>query len=211
MVVLAVAVIVLANRSGGSGAPSQPGPFSLPGPAETFTAFDVRQADGSALTVAPAGGGSTQAVTLADGTVVEALRPAAAGAIEVGDWVVVIGIPNEVRNFAITRLAVITEPGDVGADGLARSPGGFVGVEGSRNGEERAITGGSVQSASSDGIVLDGPSGDITIAFEGAPPVFLLASIEAAEVRPGDRLVIAGDGALDAAEAVLVVPEGLGE
>ena len=111
------------SRPATSDAPAQPPPFAAPPPASPVTRFDVREASGGALTLAPASHeGQPLTVALDPATAVEALLPLAPDAIAPGHWLTVLGEPDPVRNFVIRRIVALREPSAPAADGLARSP-----------------------------------------------------------------------------------------
>jgi hypothetical protein len=110
-----------------------------------------------------------------------------------------------VRNFAI-RYIVVIPGGAPDASGIVRSPGGFAGHEANVEAAELPITGGRVRSVSASAVVLEGPSGAMTIELSPGAPVLRLAEGSAADIREGDRVAFPASGgrADTTARAVLV-------
>jgi hypothetical protein len=140
-------------------------------------------------------------------TVIEVLTPVAPSAVQAGDWVTVIGISNEVRNFSIHALVAIPD-----ADGAGLSKGQFAGNEASPNGADRVIFGGlftntstaATAAAGSRSIALFGPSGQISVQLAGTAPVYRLTESTLADIHEGDRVAMRGPD--DGPQAILVQP-----
>jgi hypothetical protein len=197
-------VLVLARRAAEPDVPPEPSAFQPPTPARPVTAVDVQQAAGGRLALSD---GSRDA-PFAEGARIEVLRPATVADIRPGDWLLVVGIPNEVRNFSIRSLVLIGDPSAPDAEGVVRSAGGFAGHEASRDQSERPLLGGAVESVDGGGVVLRGPSGPVTVTLTPNAPLRRLDQGRADEVREGDRLAFIGADALGDAQAVLVLPGG---
>src|SRR5262245_64244862 len=86
-------VLVLFRSSGEADLPPQPAAFQPSAPARPVAALDVQQAAGGRFTLSD----GSRDLQFAPGTKVELLRPESAAGIQPGDWLQVIGIPNEVR------------------------------------------------------------------------------------------------------------------
>ncbi len=204
------------SRPATSDAPAQPAPFAAPPPASPATRFDVREASGGTLTLAPASHeGQPLTVALAPDAAVEALVPLGPDAIAPGHWLTVLGEPDPVRNFVIRRIVLLRAPSAPAADGLARSPAGFTGAELTANPAWRPVLWGAVDSvapdpAAGEGAVvatLAGPDGPVTLLLLPGVP---LVAVEpwAAPVAEGDQLAIRAPAGADPADAraILVAP-----
>ncbi|GAB4329261.1 MAG: hypothetical protein Kow0010_13500 [Dehalococcoidia bacterium] len=211
VVVLAgvLAVIVLAARSGGSDAPPQPPPFAPPAPSRVVTAYDVREVTGDVLTLAVAGSTADRPspVTLRSDVAVEVLAPATASDVEPGDWVTIIGIPNEVRNYSITAIVVVPPPHGEPIDAFRTTASGFLGHEPIRDTAQVPILGGEVTAVDGDTLTLTGPDGTMLITLTEAAPLVRVARAAAGAIGEGDRIAVLGTSAADAS-AVLVLPKG---
>ncbi|MFN8559167.1 MAG: hypothetical protein U0531_18125 [Dehalococcoidia bacterium] len=134
MVTFAVVALaaVSAACAGGPEAPPRPSAFAPPAPPRP-AAFDVQQARAGVLTLAGPGG-SFDAAPRADARVYRP-APATAADVAVGDWSTVVGVLNEVLNFAVRQVvwpaALGVRPDD---DGIPRSADGFAGHEAARDG-----------------------------------------------------------------------------
>lgn len=204
-----VAIVVLASRSGGSDAPPEPGAFATPPASRVVTAYDVREVAGDVVTLASAGSTADRPFTasIPAGAAVEVLAPATAGELEPGDWVTIIGIPNEVRNYSITSIVAIPAPQGTAVDGLRATVSGFLGHEANRVAEEVPIVGGEVVRIDAGTISLEGPDGPMTIAVTENAPLARVVAGTAAVIAEGDRIAVTG-ASIDDAEAVLVLPGG---
>lgn len=227
-----LAVLVLANRTGGSDAPPQPPAFATPAPSRIITAFDVREVAGDVLTLASAGSTADRpaTVTVRSDAAIEILTPARAADIEPGDWLTVIGVPNEVRNYSITAMVVIPPPHGPAIDQFRTTAGGFIGHEAIRDAEQVPILGGEVIAVDlaaatagpgddegtadgeapavvSDTVTLTGPDGPIVVTLTPAAPLLRIRAGTAADIAEGDRIAVPGTSAADAT-VVLVLPGG---
>ena len=199
-----LAVLALARRAAAPDVPPQPPAFQPPSPVLPVSAHDVQQVAGGRVTLSD----GSREVALAPAVRVEVLRPATPDQIQRGDWLAVIGIPNEVRNFAIRSLVVIGGGGTADREGVVRSPGGFAGHEASRDQAERPLLGGVVTAADGRSVTLQGPSGMVTVDLASGAPLRRLVEAGADEIREGDRVAYAGSGAIGDARSLLVLPGG---
>ncbi len=207
----------LASQSAGSDAPPEAGPFVTPAPANPAAVFDVREADGDALTLLPANiEGEAFTATLSPGAAFEAFAPGLPADVEAGHWLTVIGEGGDpVRNYVIRQVIVIREPGTPAAGGLARSPAGFTGLELVSDPDQRPVLWGLVQSVAVDAasggatVTLAGPDGPITVELYAGAPLFFIGPYEA-PVSGGDRIAVRAPAGVSpaGAGAVLVAPQG---
>lgn len=207
LVAAAVAIVIVAGRQGGVDAPRLPGDFVLDSPlGESYAAFDVRELQGAVVTISSltASDDELLQVEFSDTARIELLDYATIGDIEPGQWIAVIGIPNEVFNFSIVSIVILPEfvpaPGN-----LAVTLGGFYGHEAGRGLSSadllRPVLGGEVIAIGEDTVTMAGPDGDIMLQiFEGAP-LFLLRDATVADIRSGDRLAVHATAADDPAVA----------
>lgn len=205
LVAALAAVVLLARASGDSGAPPPAGPFERPAREDRFAVYTVLQVADGQVRFALADGAPAPDVAVPSGARVQLLRPADAGQVQPGDWVTVVGVTNEVLNFAI-RFVVAVPGGTPDAAGIARSMGGFVGHEANAEPAEAPITSGRVVSISGSTIVMDGPTGTMTIETSGDAPLFRMVEGTASDIREGDRVAFpaVGGKADPAASGVLV-------
>jgi hypothetical protein len=203
IIVAALVVIGLTRRAAAPDVPPQPDAFEPPAPVRPTTALDVQQAVDGRLTLSD----GTANVSLRPDANVEFLMPAGAGDVHAGDWMAVIGIPNEVRNFSIRSL-VLLEGADAPDDqGIVRSEGGFAGHEAARDQSERPLLGGRVTGVEGSRITVEAPTGPMTVDLTDRAPLFRLARGEASGIHEGDRIAFPA-GAIGDAGAVLVLPGG---
>lgn len=204
------------SRPATSDAPAPPPPFAAPPPASPATRFDVREASGGALTLAPASHeGQPLTVALDPAAAVEALLPLDPAAIAPGHWLTVLGEPDPVRNFVIRRIVALREPSAPAADGLARSPAGFTGAELTANPAWRPLLWGPVAAVAPDpdagegavAATLAGPDGPVTLLLLPGVPMFAVEPWSA-PVAEGDQLAIRAPAGADPADAraILVAP-----
>ena len=173
----------------------------------------MRQVTPTGLSVAlDAPAGQPQAtidLALAPSTRVEVLRPARPSDVRAGDWLAVVGIPNEVRNFSVHAFVAIPQPYTVDGEQVARTPAGFAGYETATNARDRVVLGGEVQRVEGDVIVLRGTTGEVRVEVINAAiaPLYRLAAASSADVRDGDRIAIRGTSG-SAPSALLAQPPG---
>ena len=209
-------VAFVVSQSAGSDAPPEAGAFVTPQPANPVAVFDVREANGASLTLLPANiEGEAFTATLLAGVTLEAYVAGLPSGIEPGAWLVFTGERDPVRNYVIRQVIAIRDPGAPGADGLARSPAGFTGLELVSNPDHRPVLWGRVESVThypSDGgadIVLAGPDGPITVEILARVPLFFVEPYDA-PITDGDKIAIRAPAGTspDAAGAILVEPQG---
>lgn len=195
--------LALARRSASPDTPPQPPAFVPPLPSIPVQAFDVQQAGASGVWLA----NDRAPLQLRTDARVEALVPATLMDVQPGQWLAVIGVPNEVRNFSIRSLLLLP-PGQPDADGVLRSPGGFAGHEASRDPAERPLLGGIVDRADATTLTLRGPDGPVIIQFTPNAPLRRLSQTAVSAIAEGDRVAVLGDRAVSDASALLVLPGG---
>jgi hypothetical protein len=199
-----IAVLVLARRAAAPDVPPEPPAFQTPAPARPVVALDVLQVGGGRLAVSD----GSRDVALSPNVRVEVLRPETAAGVRPGDWLAVIGVANEVRNFSIRSLVLIEGGGAADAEGVLRSPAGFAGHEAARDQAERPLLGGVVEWVEGQQLVLRGPTGPVTVDLSPNAPLRRLVAVRPDEIREGDRIAYAAGTTLGAATGVLVLPGG---
>jgi hypothetical protein len=195
IIVAALVVVGLTRRAAAPDVPPQPDAFEPPSPVRPTTALDVQQAVDGRLTLSD----GMANVSLRPDAIVEFLMPAGAGDVRLGDWVAVIGVPNEVRNFSIRSLVLLDRATPPDEEGIVWSQGGFAGHEAARDQAERPLLGGRVTAVDGSHITADGPT--------GRAPLLRLVRGEASGIHEGDRIAFPA-GAIADAGAVLVLPGG---
>jgi hypothetical protein len=211
-----VVVVLLARGSAQSDVPAPLGPFSPPGAANPTVTYDVERADGGRLTV---GSGSDAGRVRVDievpaGGKVDVLESVGRAdikrAIQQGDWVTVIGVKNEVKNFSIRTVLIIPGGGTPDGDGFVRTPGGFSGDEAARDSAEAPVLGGPVDQITATGVTLKTAAGTVSLDFTGAAPVRRLRPGLPADIHEGDRVAFhtGADGKADVARGALVLVGG---
>lgn len=211
LAVALTAVVVLRGRAGAPSGQDTLAAFTTPSPAHPSIAFDVQQANASALTISPSGGNARPVeVTLPAALAVYRLVPATAMDAAPGDWVTVVGVANEVLNFTIRQEVII--PAALGAapdaDGVPRVAG-LAGNEANRDAQERPIVAGRVERVVGTRLTLATPSGEMTLECDGRSPLFRLTAAGSADIHAGDRLAYVPPypgATLAEAPAVLVLP-----
>ena len=202
MVAAAIAIVLVAGRQGAVDAPPLPADFILASPiGESYRVFDVREVRGSTVTISSltASDDELLEVQFSATARLELLDHATLDDIALGQWVTVIGVPNEVFNFSIISIIIFSEfspaPGN-----LAITPGGFYGHEAgrslSKNDVLRPVLGGEVIAIGEESVTLTGPDGDITLQIFPGAPLFILTQATVSDILSGDRLAVhasAGD------------------
>lgn len=187
LLLMAVAAALLARR-GRDQAPPVAGPFTPPGPARPALALDVQQARGGDFTLG--GPGGTVAAAPAAGAAIILAQPATTVDVAAGDWLTIVGVPNEIYNFAIRQAVII--PAALGAtpdaDGIPRLTGGFAGHEANRDARERPLLAGRVERTAGGTLVIAGPAGPVTLDVAQPGLLYRLGAASAAEIREGDRV-----------------------
>jgi hypothetical protein len=208
------AVIVLSQHVGQTVTRPNPPPFVPPTNDTTITRFDVKQAGGAQLTLAapPVKGQAAPPdyiLSSAASTRIVVLEPNTAATLpQPGEWVSVIGIPNEVRNFSIHSIVVLPPGGDAAANGVKRSPGGFAGNEAAPSGVEQVILGGTIERINGAALTLTGPQGPIQVQLTDRSPIFRLQAGSIDDVREGDSVAAKGLSGSAPPSAVLVQHAG---
>lgn len=192
-------VVVLAQRSGGSGAPPRPGAFETPADPRPVVRYSVQQASDGQVTFSSGEGQPVRDVEIADETRIEVLSPASFDSIEVGEWVTLVGVPNGVRTFALRSIVVLPEPGTERVNGFALTPGGFLGHEVSRDPAEQPAVGGIVTSVGDGTLTLDAPDGrtDITVELNPDNPPPAVQRVEEGsldDLRAGATVAFPAEG-----------------
>ncbi len=184
-----VGLVVLSQSVGGSDAPPAAPPFVTPA-ASNVSALDVKQRDGDVLTLIRQKAEATdeRKLTLTPGIRIERLTPINTADIQAGQWLAAVGIPNQVKNFAVRALVVIPGGGTPASDGFVRSAGGFVGHESSQSQDDRPILGGIVERVEGSTIFLTTIAGPVQVRAEAGTPIFRLEPGTADDVGEGARL-----------------------
>lgn len=205
LLVLVVAVLVLANRSGDTGLPPVPAEFEAPAPAEPMFVGTVRQASDGELSF-----GEDEDFAIPDGAEIELLRPASLDDIAEGDVVTAVGVPNDVRSFVVRYIVVF--PGATFETGeFPRTAGGFRGHEPGPDGNEVPALAGQVTGVEEGAILLNDGNGELRLELTGEqqPPSGTVRVVETGsidDIGSGARVAIpAEDGdPVSGADAVIV-------
>lgn len=203
------AAVGLLARRGRDQAPPRPGAFAAPAPAHPAVALDVQQVRGDTLTLGgPAG---SFEVRLVGGVSVYALHPATSADAAPGDWVTVVGVANEVLNFAIRQVVIV--PAALGAtpdsEGVPRLPSALAGHEANRDRRERPLLAGRVERVDGQSLTYTGRNGAMTLDAGPSSRVQRLTAASPADIRAGDRIAYLPPrpgAALTDAAALLVLP-----
>ena len=195
LVALLGAVVVAARITGDPALPPAAPALIVPSPARPTVAYDVERAQGDQLVVAAGQDVERQRfeITVPPGTAIDVLEAIEPGAIAPGDWVTVVGVKNEVRNFAVKMVVVLPGGGTPDGEGWARTAAGFIGDEVARETREVAILGGIVTAVRPGAVVIDS-GGPVTVTL--APDAFLrrIRPGVPADLRDGDRFALHDDG-----------------
>lgn len=206
-VTVVVAVAGLAWALNRDGLPAAPPAFRAPAPLTPANVYEVKEANESGLVLASADGATD--IRVPRPTTIDTVLQG--GSLSAGDWVNVIGIVDEVRNFSIRAILVLPEHGAPGADGVARTPSGFTGLETRRDPIERIVIGGQVVRVDAKSATLNGPAGEITLTITKDAQLFHVREGNPAEIRAGDRLASTRAAVADQAfQVALVSSEGSG-
>lgn len=181
-------VILLAWYLNRDTLPSPPASFQAPGPTVPSFVYEVKEASGDTLVLS--GKAGSPDIRVARPTAVEVMAPAAASEFTVGDWVNVVGIVDEVRNFSIRTIVAIAQHGAPGPDGAGRSAGGFSGREVRADPLERVIQGGQITGIDGEKVTLAGPSGEQVLTLTARAPLYRIVAADPAAITSGDRLVV---------------------
>lgn len=201
-------VLVLAQRSGDTGAPPQPPPYATPAPGQPVVVLSVQQVDDGQPVFARLDGSGTVDYAIPGSATVEVLDRATLGDLQPGDWLMASGVPNRVRNFAIRDLVAIPGPFDVVGGEFARTPAGFFGHEAGDDSDAAPVLGGVVTEASETGVVIDTGHDlvDVTTAEFEPIPLRVAREGSADDLVPGARVAIpaVGGDPDPSADAILV-------
>lgn len=216
MAVLAtlIAVIVLSQRVGDENLRPAAPPFANAGERPATVRLNVKQAREGKITLvedAVKGAPAPAAREFVPGTetAIEVLTPVESVAgVNPGDWVTIIGIPNEVRNFVVHAVVVLRAGGEPDAEHVKRSAAGFAGYEAGIDTADRVLTGGPVERVDGNVLTLRGPAGSITVQLTAGAPVFRLAAGTVADIHEGDRVAVQGMTATTPPSAILVQSAG---
>jgi hypothetical protein len=181
-----VGVVAVARQAGEGGAPAPAGPMAMPqGPGHA--AFTVKRAEGDRIAVS--GGTGAEELRIPAGAPAWRLEPATPAVFEAGRPVVVVGVPNEVRNLTIRAIVVGGEPavGGTVAEGVA---GPFSGHEVFGEPTALPVISGVVARVEGDRVVLTTAAGEVTVWVTGDAPLLLARRADPAEVTPGDRVAV---------------------
>lgn len=164
----------------------------------------VQQAGGGSVLVQTASG--TQRRSLPANLKVDVLQPAPVTQLQVGDWLSIGGVANQINAAAIKQIvdipAALVAPGTTAA-APPRSRDGFTGFEGETDARIGPVLYGRVQAVNNSTVTLDAAVGVITLTLtpQSQPPILRLQSGSPDQIHDGDRLAFAGG-------AVLVRPGG---
>ncbi|MBA4179821.1 MAG: hypothetical protein C0506_04460 [Anaerolinea sp.] len=168
--------------------PAPPATFQPPPPTVPYYTYNVKDAGQDGLVLSGKAGSAD--IRIARPATVEVMAPGTPSQLQPGDWVNVIGIIDEVRNFSIRTLVAIPEHGPPGPDGAGRSTAGFSGIEVRADPAERVIQGGEVIRIQGNQVTLAGPSGELVLTVSARAPLFRITAAEPAAITSGDRLVV---------------------
>jgi hypothetical protein len=207
-----IAVVVVSQRVGGEDLRPPAPPFAYTGERPATVRLNVKQAGGGKITLvedAAKGAPAPASREFAPGTetVIEVLAPVESiTQVTAGDWVSVIGIPNEVRNFTIHAVVVLRTAGQPDAEHVKHSPAGFAGYEAAPDANDRVLVGGPVERVDGSVLTLSGPAGSITVQITSGAPLYLLVAGTVAGIHEGDRVAVQGMTATSPPSAILVQP-----
>lgn len=166
--------------------PPRPATFSAPAPVAPHFNYIVKQADASNLVIS--GDSGTPDIRVPRPAATELLAPGSIAEIRTGDWINVIGILDEVRNFSIRAVIVVAGVDKPAADGAGYSPGGFSGIEVRPDPAERIVVGGKVTAIDGEKLSLAGPAGDMTLTLLPRATIFRLGGAPSSAIGAGDRI-----------------------
>ncbi len=205
------AVVVLSQRVGNEHLRPEPPPFSYQ-PTPATVRMTVKQAGAGRLSLvgdAPKGEAAPPAheIVPSAGTRIELLRHIDVATVMVGEWMAVIGVPNEVRSFSMHALVLLPEASTADADGVARSPGGFAGNEAGDNPGDRVVLSGPVEAVNGNTVTVRTSAGPVVVTLTDAAPLYRIESGSVGEVHEGDRVaLLASESTSEAPTALLVQP-----
>ncbi|MBI2765116.1 MAG: hypothetical protein HYX53_04300 [Chloroflexi bacterium] len=204
-------VILISQRIGANDQPPAAPPLNFPATGPNVTRYTVKQVAGATISISEdvATGKPPPAprdLLLGPGTAIDVLRPIKAAEIQPGQWVQVIGIPNEVRNFSIHAIVLFPAGAAPDAERVARSPNGFAGHEASNDAADRPIIGGTVTSIAGTTLEFAGPGGPVTIQLTDVSPLYRLGTGQVGDILEGDRVAVPPSASGNAPAAILVQP-----
>ncbi len=183
VLVIALAGIVLPNAMFGRAEPPRAGRFSPPTPDPSLVVLEVVQAGEQGVVL------SDPAFSVPGDLPLERLEPAAPSELSAGDDVIVIAVPNEVRNFALTAI-VIHRRSPPAAGVPPTSELGFAGHEPAQDRGWAPVLWGTVTGIEGQLVGLATPAGEATLELGAGAPLLTPRRIAPAELVPGDRIAI---------------------
>lgn len=190
LIAVAAAAALVPIFAARESSPPAAGPFVAP--AAAFRLSDVVDVDPQGAVL------SDRSLDLGGATLARAV-PLSPGDLRPGEVIVVIGRPNEVRNYAILLLAVTT------GDGRGQEPprvfAAFRGHE--PFGDEAApVAWGTITDVEGGRVVLEGPGGPMELTLGDGAPLVRFAPVEPWALVPGDRVAAVADSAGRATVAI---------
>lgn len=206
-------LVTTAGLACGSSRPAAPGP-SPTAQAVVAVTGDVQQVAGNRVVVAGAQG--RYVVEVAAGAQVDVLRRVEPSAVAVGDWLLIGGIPNPLRTFAITGVVIVPDlltPPPAADDERLAAVLTRTGIPLFGDGalmEGRPIALGQVQQVEDDGsVTLAGWGDSLRLRITGATSLRRLVPGGPADIQSGGRLAVVGSRQGQGAEAVIVAEKVL--
>ncbi len=192
LVALAIAAAVVPMLLSREAQPPQAGPFVPPG--EPYRVTQVVEVSGSGPVL------KDRSLDLTGAAIARAI-PAGIGELRPGEAIVVIGVPNEVRNYAILLIAVTAADGRGGVP--PRVFGAFSGHE--VFGPNAApVAWGTIASVEGERVVLEGPGGNAELVVGEGAPLVRFAAADWHSLAPGDRVAVAVDASGKVRQAIAV-------
>ncbi|GBD22406.1 hypothetical protein HRbin29_00036 [bacterium HR29] len=118
-----------------------------------------------------------------------------------GEAIVVIGVPNEVRNFAILLIAVTA--GRARDGGPPRVFADFSGHE-ALGTNAAPVAWGTIASVEGERVVVEGPGGEAELTIGEGAPLVRFAPADWRDLAPGDRVAATFDASGRARQAIAV-------
>lgn len=187
----ALAAWVLSRAVGGDDLPP-PAPAFAGIPEASTEALTVKQRQGDTIVLSRQVGENAVEVRvpLTPATKIERLTPITAADLQDGEYLTLVGIPNEVRNFSIRSIVVMAAPATSPVGGIAQSPAGFFGHEANQDRRDRPILGGQITARDGVNVTIKNPAGDVSVAVGPEAParLYRLEQITAEAINEGDRI-----------------------
>jgi hypothetical protein len=187
-----IGVVVLSQTLGETSLPPPAPAFTVP-LRESVAGRDVKDRTADSLVLVRREGDNTIEDTLAldPALAVERLAPARPADIAPGDTLVVLGVPNLVRNFAI-RAVVAIPPELLGESNgeFPRTRAGFGGYEALIGGADRPLVAGLVERVDGDIITIGGPDGPIQVEANAGAALYRVEAADSSAIEPGDRVAL---------------------